>query len=248
MNELTVKTNELELPQIKWNEKEVADAVTELVKKYQGLELDESQLASAKKDLAAIRKVKKNLNDEKIKVKKAWNVNYTEFENDIKTYMHDIDVVINDIDEQVKTYEQALKDERKAEIVALTEYKAIKDFVAFDDSWLLKKWTDEKLIELFTEKLEQIDRDIKTIKLTATSQNLENNLYIEKYKTQPIDLVIERIIEDGQTVATVKEETPQEVKFDDTEQVLTLTRTLVGTKSQLKALKDYADKIGVEIK
>ena len=79
MNELTVITNELVLPEIKWNEKEVSQAVMELVKKYAGLELTEVQLASAKKDLAGIRKVKTNLNNEKKKVKKVWNKNYVEF-------------------------------------------------------------------------------------------------------------------------------------------------------------------------
>src|SRR6056297_2138919 len=146
MNELTVKTNELVLPKIKWNESEVSEAVTELVKKYDGLKFDEEQLPIAKKDLAAIRKVKKNLNNEKIKVKKAWNENYTEFELDIKAYMSDIDAVINDIDTQVKTYEQNLKNARRDEIMDFDEYQAIKEFVTFDDKWLLKKWTNELLV------------------------------------------------------------------------------------------------------
>jgi hypothetical protein len=245
MNELTVKTNELVLPKISWNEKEVADAVTELVKKYQGLEFDEEQLPIAKKDLASIRKVKKNLNSEKIKVKKAWNKNYTEFETDIKTYMHDIDVVINDIDTQVKTYEHAIKNARANEIKALEEYQAIKDYVVFDEKWLLKKWTNDLLIIEFNELQEQIDRGIKSIKLTATSHDLDVERYLEMFKTQELDLVLNRIVEDAQLVKpTKKVETPIDVSD---EKVLTLKRNIIGTKTQLNMLADYAKQIGIKI-
>jgi len=65
MNELKVVANEVTLPDINWNKSEVETAVNELVTKYDGIEFEESQLKPAKKDLAAIRKVKRKLNNEK---------------------------------------------------------------------------------------------------------------------------------------------------------------------------------------
>jgi hypothetical protein len=247
MNELTVKTNELVLPEIKWNKEEVVEAVNELVEKYNGLEFDESQLDIAKKDLAQIRKVKKNLNSEKIKIKKAWNTNYTSFEDEIKAEMAKIDTLANDIDNQVKTYTDKQKTDRKQAITFYKEWTDIASHIMFDDAWLLKKWEskdDEKLKTLFVELKEEIDRGNKIIKQTATSNNLKPDMYLEKFKSMPLDAVVELIIETAANQTT--EEAPQVVEVDTEAQVLSITRTLKGTKSQLQALKDYAEKIGVE--
>jgi hypothetical protein len=259
MNELIVKTEELKLPHIIWNNKEVAEAVSTVVTKYRGIEFTEEQLPDAKKDLAGLRKVKKNLNDEKIRIKKLWNENYTDFETDIKAFMADIDSVANNIAEQVKTFEDKVKDARREEIQAYPEWEEIKKYITFDDKWLLKKWesTDDKnLKELFTGFKNDIDQQIKVIKTTASSFGLDPTKYVGRIGHMEINDIIERMAEDRDLLeVTPVEERPAaegeavfpEVDINVDEPVLEFRRTIRGTKTQLSMLKAYADKIGVDI-
>ena len=246
MNELTVKTNEFKLPTITWNKNEVSTTVDEVVSKYQGLEFDESQLDVAKKDLASLRKIKKNLNQQKIDVKKQWNVNYTSFENDIKAEMAKIDNVVNDIDNQVKEYTEKQKQARAQVIKFYAEWCDIEKYTEFQNEWLLKKWEskeDEKLRELFVSIKDEHDRGVKIIKQTCASHNLKADMYLDRFNTDTLDNVVELIID---TAANNEVQATEPVEIDTTSQVLTTRWELKGTKSQLIALKDYAEKIGVD--
>ena len=148
MNELTVKTNKLELPEIVWNQEEVEKAVGVLVKKYKGLQFTEEQAKEAAEDLAAIRKVRKNLNDEKIKVNKEWNIPYTKFENAVKVSLKDIDNIIANVDKQVKEFKENQKTARKAQIQFYKEWIDVAAYITFDESWLLKKWESKDDVKI----------------------------------------------------------------------------------------------------
>lgn len=248
MNEITVKTNELGLPSITWNKDEISNQVNELTKSYQGLVFDDSQLPIAKKDLAAIRKVKTNLNNEKKRVKKKWNENYTIFEKDLKVIMSQVDELVISIDSQVKTFELEQQEERRTEIQALDGWDEIKEFTTFDETWLLKKFVskDDKLLKAtFIDILNVIDSAKKTIKLTSATLKLDSEFYIEKLKTLSLEQVVERMNEDYANMNKKVEPTPT-IQVDTTEKAILITRQLKGTMSQLKALKAYAEQIGVE--
>lgn len=264
--ELVVTTNELKLPEIKWNKEEIQKHIDALVTKYKGLEFDETQLDAAKGDLAAIRKVKTNLNEEKKTVKKTWNENYTVFEDDIKVMMGALEGVIDDINEQVKTFQEKQAKERKAAIMFYKEYTDIEKYTTFNDDWLLKKWEskdDQKIKEELILIKETIDRNIKIIKQTAAANNQDAKGYLKRLETQPLDVILERMSDDKKVAdnaaAAARINTPEEVfvpikpevteapVIDTEEQVLRITRILVGTGTQLSMLKAYADKIGVDI-
>lgn len=246
MNDIIIKTNELGLPVIKWNKNEIVDQVNNLTQSYQGLVLDAEQLPTAKNDLAQIRKVKTNLNDEKKRVKKLWNENYTTFENEIKEVMGQVDSIIVDIDTQVKEFESGIKAQRKNEIMNFEEFEAISEYALFNEDWLLKKWDDKKLKEEFNAIKEQIDSSINTLKMSCTTLNLNPDNYIEKLKTMTYEQVVQRLNEDYNLINKKQDKEEVSVSFDTSQPVFELTRTLKGTEQQLIALKQYAEKIGVE--
>ena len=246
MNDIIIKTNELGLPVIKWNKNEIVDQVNNLTQSYQGLVFDAEQLPTAKNDLAQIRKVKTNLNDEKKRVKKLWNENYTTFENEIKEVMGQVDSIIVDIDTQVKEFESGIKAQRKNEIMNFEEFEAISEYALFNEDWLLKKWDDKKLKEEFNAIKEQIDSSINTLIMSCTTLNLNPDNYIEKLKTMTYEQVVQRLNEDYNLINKKQDKEEVSVSFDTSQPVFELTRTLKGTEQQLIALKQYAEKIGVE--
>jgi len=261
-NELVVVTNEFSLPSIQWNKDEVNGKVSELTKKFDGLVFDQEQLPSAKKDLAGLRKVKTNLNNEKKKVKTEWNANYTIFENEIKESMGEVDTLIASIDLQVKEFETKLKEDRIAVIKSLKEWKVVEDYVDFNEDWTKKKFAtkdDKTLKELFVTYLEQITSWKSTITMMANSHKLIAADYVELLKTKSYEEVSKKIVADAELlkkhednnepvieVPGIVAEIPKVFIAEDAT-VLTAPRNLIGTMEQLKALKDYAIKIGVKI-
>jgi len=86
--------------------------------KYQKMVVTEGNTKEAKEDRAKLNSLKKSIDTKRIEIKKEWNVPYIEFENKVKVLIGMIDEPIQAIDKQVKAYEQKVKDEKQAEIIA----------------------------------------------------------------------------------------------------------------------------------
>jgi len=210
---------------------------------------DNKKLKDAKEKLASVRKLSKEVNAKKIQLKKDYNVNVVKFENDIKEVLSVFKVIDVGIDEQVKLFESNIKQARKNEIQSWEEWKAIEDYQVFDDSWLLKKWTDKLLQDTFTTIKETIESQLSAIKMNADTLKLDSDKYVallKKDSYNELTPVLERMKEDYELLNSTKEEETPTVVVDDDTTIRTITRTLKGTKAQLKALNAYAVKIGVE--
>ena len=244
MNNLVV-TKQV-VAQIEWNKEVALQEAKDIMAKYEGLEFTEEQLPEAKKELATLRKVSKEINSQALAIDKELTLPVKTFRNEVKEVKAIVDSGVAFIDEQVKSFENALKEERRLEILSLDEFEAISEFVTFDESWLLKKWNDKLLVELFTSVKNDLDSSINTISLLATTNGLDKEFYIDKLKVQSLEQVVERITEDMQNLKVeVKEEAPT-IIVDTNEKVVEVTRTLKGTVTELKELKRYAESIGVE--
>lgn len=247
MNELViVKTV---AASIEWNKEKAIKEANDIMKKYDGLEFTEDQLPDAKKELATLRKVSKEINSQALAIEKELTAEVKQFRNEVKEVKAIVDSGVNYIDEQVKAFEFKQKADKQNEIQELVEWEAIKDYYSFNQDWLLKKYD----IETITMELEALGKELasqfNTIKMMATSHNMESNKYIEKLKSTPLEQVLERIVEDANLTKEIKHEEVVEVEpvvIKTDEAIQTITRKLTGTISQLKMLNEYASKIGVE--
>ena len=82
--------------------------------------------------------------------------------------------------------------------------------------------------------------------MSCTTLNLNPDNYIEKLKTMTYEQVVQRLNEDYNLINKKQDKEEVSVSFDTSQPVFELTRTLKGTEQQLIALKQYAEKIGVE--
>ena len=241
MNEIKVINKGIAV--IEWDKATALKEANEIMAKYDGLEFTEEQLPEAKKEIAALRKVSKEINAQALAIDKELTAPVKEFRNDVNEVKAIVDNGVNFINEQVITFETKLKQERQEEIEAFEEYQAIKDYGNFDPDWLLKKWNDKLLKEYFNEVSNTIESSINTIKLMCTQNKLDSELYVDKLKSQSLEQVAQRIVEDFELLH--KKEAPA-IVIEESTTITTVTRNLTGTVPQLKELKRYANSIGVK--
>lgn len=244
MKELVIKNTVPAI--IEWDKEKALKEAKEIMAKYEGLEFAEDDLKLAKKEVATLRKVSKEINAQALAVDKELTASVKEFRAEVNEVKVIVDNGISFINEQVKTFENKQAEERKAVIIEFEEFEQISKYISFDDEWLKKKWTDKALKELINNYAEQIDREKSSIKLLATSHGLDSEFYLTKHVTTPADKVLERIVEDASRQNKKVEKEEKVVVVDIEEKKVTITRQLKGTVSALKVLKDYAEQLGIE--
>lgn len=231
------------IAQIEWDKEKALKDAQEFMAKYDGLQIQESDLPQAKKDIASLRKVSKEINSQALAIDKELTEPVKQFRSEVKEVKAVVDSGITFINNQVKEFEAQAKEARKQDIMLMEEFKDIEEFVPFNDEWLLKKWNDNKLIELFNQHKEQLITYKSSINTTAETLNLDATFYINKLKTTPYVDVIQSM---NDAVQGSKREVKTTYVPDEDDKVLTITRVITGTKAQLKALKKYALEIGCE--
>lgn len=184
MNEMIV--NVTSTPgQIDFNLSELKAALAVEMDRYNGLIVTGDTVKESKKDLATLRKMRKELNDRKIAVKKSFMEPYDRFETEVKEALGMIDKPIALIDEQVKEFETAEKKAKQEHCMELLKECAgeYADYIKFEsvfrDAWLNKTTTDADIKEDISVRKIQVENDINTIK--ALGSEIEEKL-LEKYK------------------------------------------------------------------
>lgn len=113
MNEFTLITNVGNLPTITINDEELKAQLSKELEIYKVTVFTEAQKGEAKKDLATLRKLYKELDDKRKEIKKQYLVPYNDFEARVKSLLAIIDEPIGIIDAKVKEFEEKAKEEKK---------------------------------------------------------------------------------------------------------------------------------------
>ena len=157
------------LKHIEWNKKELLAAVRSKVASYEGIVYTEETVKSAKNDRAELNNLVKAIDERRKKVKEVINQPYAEFEKELKEITDLIKKQSAEIDEQVKAFETAEKEEKKAKIMEAYE-KAIGNLAeilpfskVFDQRYLNKTCKLASAIAEVQKKIEQVKTDLETI-------------------------------------------------------------------------------------
>ena len=171
----SISTN---LDSLKAELKEIAD-------KYEGLVITEEQTGVAKKDLASLRKIRKEVDDRRKSVKTEWNKPYEVFEKQVKEALAIIDKPISEIDKKLKEYEAEEK-KRKQEHCRQIFSENVGDLVeyityesVYRDAWLNKSTTDNEIISDISGARVKVKADLDAI--TALNTEFYDEV-IEAYK------------------------------------------------------------------
>lgn len=169
---LQLSVKEQTLGTLKTNAEQIRDLVKSAASQYKAENYNEENVDVAKADKTKLNKAKKALNDERIKLEKAFNAPFEEFKAIVKEtvgYIDEavsqIDIVIKDVDEKAK--KQKREDcEKVAEKCGLEEV-GIKLDKIWNDKWL-NKGTSLKAVEKeINERIAQFKTDLETLKSFA---------------------------------------------------------------------------------
>ena len=165
---MELKMNEYQLPKnISFNFEELKAELTEKVKLYETIVYTDDQIQEAKKDKANLNKLKKALNDERIRREKEYLAPFNAFKAQINEIIGIIDKPVAVIDKQVKAYEDQKKQEKKESIKELWYSLDAPDGLTFVDTFQEKflntSYSMKVIKQYFEDDIKRFTRDLETL-------------------------------------------------------------------------------------
>lgn len=158
---------------IDFNFEDIKDALASELELYKNLVFTEDTKADAKKTVAELRKLKKQINDKRIEVKKLYMQPYTDFEAKVKELDKLINEPITFISEQIDAFEQKRIEEKRELInnIYLEAVSGREDIAGYaelnrvyDSKWENASTSKKTIQESITNYLDGVANDIAAIK------------------------------------------------------------------------------------
>ena len=173
---------EQQLGLLNWNFDELNAQLDKQLEKYRGLTFTDDQMPETKKTRAALNKVATEINNRKISVKKEFCAPYEQFEAQAKVLINKIKDVSGAIDQQVKSYEESKKEEKRKRIEAWwaeNGKRTVPIEKIFDERWLNTTCSDSKWQD-----------ELDTIKVRITNQIFTISMMSEDVGQEKLDLML----------------------------------------------------------
>ncbi len=174
---------------ISFNFEEIKEQLSAEMAYYKGMLFTEETKKEAKETVAALRKLKKEVSDRRIEIKKAYMQPYDEFEAKVK----ELDALINEpiafISEQVAEFERKRIEEKKkliGEIYAgiMAEHDFAAEYLPldriYDNKWENATATQKAITEAIADRVKRTEKDLSTIR--AMQSEFEDKS-LAKYKS-----------------------------------------------------------------
>lgn len=181
MNDLQVVADQ-EVGKISWNFEELKSALKEEMSQFETVVYTDSNIQDAKKDVASLRKLSKEIDSRRIEIKKKRLEPYDIFEGQANELKAIIEKPITMIDEKVKDYEK-----RRRETVT----NAIKEYFAMQSLYLEEGIRDKVFSRIWNDKW-----------LNATTAS--------KVWKEDIDKGVQEVVSEIQTISSMNGDFKQE--------------------------------------
>lgn len=165
---MELRVNEVAIPEkIDFNYEELKAELTSKVSFYETLVYTDDQIKDAKADKANLNKLKKALNDERIRKEKEYMQPFNVFKAQINEIIGIIDKPIAVIDEQVKAYDEKRKAEKQKAIEVLFSQIGFQNFVTlekiWDPKWLNASVSMKSIEDQMRSKMYEIGNGVLTL-------------------------------------------------------------------------------------
>lgn len=207
---MELKIKNYEAPQgIEFNYDELKRDLSEMVKSYETLVYTDDQIKSAKTDRAALNKLKKALNDERIRREREYMAPFEEFKAQINEIISIIDKPVGLIDSQIKGYEEKCKAEKREKISEfwdeLEKPEWLKLEAVFSDKWLNASVSLKEVYSALTDIVSKVYADLETL----SNLPLFGFEACEVYK-ETLDL--KRALTEGHKLAEIQQRKEEEAR------------------------------------
>ena len=199
-----------DLPEkIDFNFEQIKQELTEKVSKYETLQYGEEEVKEAKKDRAALNKLKTAIKDERLRREREYMKPFDEFKQKIAEIVTIIDKPINMIDKQLDEYEQKRKADKRVEIGSLWENMEKPEWLVlsriFDEKWLNATVTIKSVVADIDAKIAKINSDIETL-------NSLEEFSFEAIDTYKRTLDLNMAIAEGKRLADIQKRKEEQAK------------------------------------
>lgn len=165
---MELRINQVTIPeQITFNYDELKQELAEKMAFYETLVYTDDQIKDAKTDRAGLNKLKKALNDERLRQEREYMKPFNTFKAQINEIIGIIDKPVALIDKQVKDYEEKKKQEKRTSIEELYASLGAQPFLTLDkmwnDKWLNSSTSLNSIGAEIKEKIYQASNDLLTL-------------------------------------------------------------------------------------
>lgn len=210
---MELHVQEYNLPEaINFNFEELKTAITEKSEQYAKIVYTDDNIKAAKEDRADLNRLKKALNDERIRRQKEYMKPFDNFKAKIDEIIGIIDKPVLAIDKQIKEYEAIKQDEKKMNIEEMFKNMLFPEWMTVEQIWN-QKWLNAStsMTTIESELLSFKNEVIRNCQTLATLPMHSHEAVITYHKTldmaQALDKVHELIeLEEAKKKMLAKEE------------------------------------------
>lgn len=152
-------------PPILWNHEELKEKLLEKAAEYEAIVYTDDQVKSAKADRANLNRVKKALNDERLRLEREYMQPFTTFKAQVNEIISIIDKPVQAIDKQVKAFEDKQKADKREAIYTYWEQTGAPSWLhKIKPSWMNASYTMKTIQAEIDAAIEQANKDLEIIR------------------------------------------------------------------------------------
>ena len=146
--------------------------------KYEGWIVTEDDIDIAKSERTKLNKLEKKISDERKKIQKKANADIESLIENLKTYEKEVKGISNFIGEQLKGYDEKIREEKKVEVQKkinniFIRNPGLKIFLEWNDKWLDKSFTLKKIENEVQKQYEELEKKQDFINSQIEKANVE---------------------------------------------------------------------------
>ena len=150
---------------VEFNFSELKAELTRKAETYANMVYTEEQMAVAKTDRANLNRLKKALNDERIRREREYMQPFSKFKDQIAEIIAIIDKPVQAIDKQVKEYEEKRREEKRAAIYEIWMQEDAPDWLRIiKDKWLNATTSLKSIADEIKDMIAQAEKDLEMIR------------------------------------------------------------------------------------
>ena len=209
---MELKIDEVQVPEaIGFNYEEIKQGLTEKVEMYKTIVYTDKEIKQAKADKADLNRLKKALNDERIRREKEYMKPFSEFKNKVNDLIKIIDEPVGIIDAQVKEFEENKKREKRSLIIEYFEKSGAPQWLEIEQIWI-DKWLNA------TYSMKQVETDISE-KLKEIKTNLDTIAELKEFSFEANEIYkrtlnLDNAIAEGKRLAELQKRKEEQARLE----------------------------------
>ena len=171
--------------------------------KYEGWIVTEDDIDIAKSERTKLNKLEKKISDERKKIQKKANADIEILIDTLKTYEKEVKGISNFIGEQLKGYDEKIREKKKVEVQKkinniFTRNPGLKIFLEWNDKWLDKSFTFKKIENEVQKQYDELEKkqDFINSQIAKANSEIEFMITFESMKflmTEDYSVITEKI-------------------------------------------------------